>query len=517
MTSVSANSEPSPSRDFYLDSVPRDYRQQYQPEAKGLGLYQNEGYAPDGYMPAYQDEAHYVHNPPTPRSNTDDGMRAGRARSNTRGRTDSPFASSSPKSRVSHSPMPRRGRKDKKSKLDKSKMPKLTAPLSVLTKDMDVALRDIGAWVNRSREERHQEVLKRNGYVTRPMNSFMLYRSAYAERTKQWCLQNNHQIVSSVSGASWPMESPEVREQFNEWARIERTNHSAAHPQYKFSPSKSSSKRGRKGEFSDDEAASLDMEDPDGDYAGSRVKRRPRDNRESPYLSHNDPFASTHHPYYGNQFGVYASPEYQQAMPASRTQPPNVAYDQYGHPYDPHTHRYYVQQPQYTYSHDQQAVRVPTPASMTGTGSTSLGGFGMPGSSNTDDLFNTSPRTQTPMQGFNGYGRPVYFAQQHQQPSEHVPAFHQPQYHQNATQRHASHHQYSQQPLQTSQTVDPSLSVAFADFQAAAEAATNHKNHFDNALGGSFGHTDYYDQHTSPNTSLAPHWSPTDEFKKTEF
>ncbi|KAF2461109.1 high mobility group box domain-containing protein, partial [Lineolata rhizophorae] len=94
------------------------------------------------------------------------------------------------------------------------------------------------AWVNRSAEVRRQEVEKRNGYITRPMNSFMLYRSAFAERTKEWCLQNNHQIVSSVSGESWPMEPPEVREMYNELAKIERLNHQAAHPDYKFSPSK---------------------------------------------------------------------------------------------------------------------------------------------------------------------------------------------------------------------------------------------------------------------------------------
>jgi len=70
------------------------------------------------------------------------------------------------------------------------------------------------------------------------MNSFMLYRSAYAERTKFWCLQNNHQVVSSVSGASWPLEPPEIRDRFNAYARLERINHSRAHPGYKFSPTK---------------------------------------------------------------------------------------------------------------------------------------------------------------------------------------------------------------------------------------------------------------------------------------
>ena len=129
-------------------------------------------------------------------------------------------------------------------------------------------------WVNRSTEVRRKEVEKRNGYVTRPMNSFMLYRSAYAERTKQWCLQNNHQVVSSVSGESWPLEPPEIRELYNEYAKIERINHQNAHPTYKFSPSKTTvPSRKRKGEFSDDENAS-DFDDREWAPGHSRLKRK---------------------------------------------------------------------------------------------------------------------------------------------------------------------------------------------------------------------------------------------------
>ncbi|KAK6542192.1 hypothetical protein TWF694_007955 [Orbilia ellipsospora] len=125
------------------------------------------------------------------------------------------------------------------SKGEKPKIPKLDKPLSELTKDLvNLPIRDMERWVHRSVEERRKEVEKRDGHVARPMNSFMLYRSAFAERTKQWCLQNNHQVVSSVSGASWPLEPAWIREKYNELARIERINHQAAHPGYKFSPSK---------------------------------------------------------------------------------------------------------------------------------------------------------------------------------------------------------------------------------------------------------------------------------------
>ena len=108
----------------------------------------------------------------------------------------------------------------------------------------------------------------------------MLYRSAYADRTKAWCEQNNHQVVSSVAGESWPMEPEEVRNQFNEWAKIERSNHQAAHPEYKFSPSKATNKR-RKDDDTDDEEPS-ELGDPDDEYRGGRSVRQRRQQAAEP-------------------------------------------------------------------------------------------------------------------------------------------------------------------------------------------------------------------------------------------
>lgn len=143
-------------------------------------------------------------------------------------------------------------------------------------------------WVKRSVEDRIAEAEKRNGYITRPMNSFMLYRSAYAERTKTWCLHNNHQVVSSVSGESWPLEPMQVREYYNELAKIERTNHQNAHPNYKFSPSKpggasaASKKRARSEPEEDSEPSDLD--DPDwGRENGARSRPSKRPGRDASY------------------------------------------------------------------------------------------------------------------------------------------------------------------------------------------------------------------------------------------
>ena len=73
------------------------------------------------------------------------------------------------------------------------------------------------------------------------------------------------------------MEPTEVREQYNEYARIERDNHQKAHPGYKFSPSKAqNTARKRKGmpeDSDDDETSGLD--DPDFDWRPPG-DRRPR-------------------------------------------------------------------------------------------------------------------------------------------------------------------------------------------------------------------------------------------------
>ncbi|CAN9090512.1 unnamed protein product [Alternaria alternata] len=236
----------------------------------------------DGYGPP----AEYYHNgsyngmpndqalfsPPTPRSSNgdDSGRRTTRS-----GRATT--SSSSPR-RNESSPRPKatpRAKKAKAPKNEKHKTPKLTAPLSILTKELHhIPVKNMEEWVNRPADVRRREVEKRNGYITRPMNSFMLYRSAFAERAKSWCLQNNHQVVSSVAGESWPLEPPEIRELYNEYAKIERINHQNAHPTYKFSPSKTAvSARKRRSEWSDEEEPS-DLDDAEWAPGSGRSRSR---------------------------------------------------------------------------------------------------------------------------------------------------------------------------------------------------------------------------------------------------
>lgn len=396
------------------------------------------------------------------------------------------------------------------------------------------------AWVNRPADERQREVAKRNGYVTRPMNSFMLYRSAYAERTKQWCLQNNHQVVSSVSGESWPMEPQEVRDQFNEWAKLERANHQAAHPEYKFSPSKSTNKR-RKGDFSDEEeeASDLDAVDPDGEYrgpAGRSTRQRRQQQLEQQQQQQHVPLNATYgfdsHPYFGQQASGYEQSQYQYANPG-RPVPSNLAYDPNGLPFDPRT-GHYIQtstytHPQYPYVQDVRGVRVPTPSSLNGgqqqQPQQSIGGYGLPGGQHvtTEDLFAGS-RTSTPMQQYGSaaqsasYHQGVMYPQythagyvQQQQPTPQ--AFHQQQH--APSQQMYEHAQYLQAASHSvsQAAIDPSLDAVLV------EAATGHsggmpaEDHFgdaigDMAVGEMGGLPEYFEENTSPNQALAPAWVP---------
>ncbi|KAI0453662.1 hypothetical protein F5B21DRAFT_278060 [Xylaria acuta] len=140
----------------------------------------------------------------------------------------------------------------------------LANPLSRLVQNMtNVTDTDIQAYVNRSPEERRREVAQsKTGKVKRPMNAFMLYRKAYQNRTKEWKRlddirrkeesagegkpekgHDNHQVISQVCGMSWNMEPQELRDQYDEWAKVERNNHKLAFPDYKFAPAKSKIKK----------------------------------------------------------------------------------------------------------------------------------------------------------------------------------------------------------------------------------------------------------------------------------
>ena len=111
----------------------------------------------------------------------------------------------------------------------------------------------------------------------------MLYRSAYAERVKKYCKENNHQVVSQVTGQSWPLEPKEIREMYERFANTERENHQLAHPEYKFAPNKNGkSKRQRDWE----EESNPDDPEWEGSRRGgkrSRTREESRSHSSTPF------------------------------------------------------------------------------------------------------------------------------------------------------------------------------------------------------------------------------------------
>ena len=191
----------------------------------------------------------------------------------------------------SRTPSPPKRRKA--AKKENAKKSKLERPLSELTKHLEhIPIKDTEAWVKRSLEVRQSEV-GGDGFIKRPSNSFILYRSAYADRCREYEKSNNHQDISSMAGASWAIESPAIRKQYEDWAKIERENHQAAFPAYKFQPQTQEAKaRKRKGKSDDDSEEESDLEDPTyyggrgttpGSGRSTRSKKPRRSYRESSY------------------------------------------------------------------------------------------------------------------------------------------------------------------------------------------------------------------------------------------
>ncbi|KAI4715456.1 hypothetical protein E4T48_08373 [Aureobasidium sp. EXF-10727] len=113
----------------------------------------------------------------------------------------------------------------------------LAEPISVLTDGLDVPIKDMLAFANRSAVVRRAEA-KKVGKIPRPLNSFVCYRAAYADRVKQWASKNCHQDVSAILGPSWKIESKEIKDFYINCAWLDSTNHMKAFPDYKFNPAK---------------------------------------------------------------------------------------------------------------------------------------------------------------------------------------------------------------------------------------------------------------------------------------
>ena len=116
----------------------------------------------------------------------------------------------------------------------------MPVPLSRLYPN--IPLEDVVAWICRPTEIRQVEWTNRRDYtkMPRPVNAFILYRKATSERAKRYGSVGNHQFISKITGASWRVESHEIKDRFNQFAELEKRYHAMAFPSYKYSPNQSS-------------------------------------------------------------------------------------------------------------------------------------------------------------------------------------------------------------------------------------------------------------------------------------
>ena len=141
-------------------------------------------------------------------------------------------------------PKPKKSRVTKSSKRnpEKSIDSSIHMPVPLSQLYPSIPLEDVAAWICRSPEIRKAEWMNRRDYpkMPRPMNAFMLYRKAASDRAKRYGSVENHQFISKITGASWRIELDEIKDRFNQFAELEKRNHAASFPKYKYSPNQSS-------------------------------------------------------------------------------------------------------------------------------------------------------------------------------------------------------------------------------------------------------------------------------------
>lgn len=133
------------------------------------------------------------------------------------------------------------GRKRPRPSKPMPRNPSLPAPLSLLPATAHIPLKDVAAHVSRPLATRRTDAAytrnRKHQAIPRPSNSFMLYRTAYTDRIQALGRgAGQHQVVSTVAGESWRMESVEVREEFRRLAEVEKEMHERAWPGYKYHP-----------------------------------------------------------------------------------------------------------------------------------------------------------------------------------------------------------------------------------------------------------------------------------------
>lgn len=151
----------------------------------------------------------------------------------------------------------------------------MEVPFTLLDYDWgDVPLKAVNERAKWSREKRIAQSTKKDGGLGRPMNNFMLYRAAWADRCKHYFKITNHQKVSKILGHSWSLESPELKNEWSKLAKGESENHKVHLPEYKYQPAKSGIRKDEDGSDMED----YGDDDPDAEYtpAGYRASQQRR-------------------------------------------------------------------------------------------------------------------------------------------------------------------------------------------------------------------------------------------------
>lgn len=231
-------------------------------------------------------------------------------------------------------------------------------------------------------DKRKAEATKKDGRTARPMNAFMLYRAAWADRCKEHFKLTNHQYVSQILGASWRMEDKDVKKRWNDMGSAESENHKRSMPDYKYQPSKPTSKL----DMEDSDLGDCELDnDPDGEYRppGRYPRKRLPENAATAVANQ-----------YGQDTYGYPAQTSVQAWEYSQARPQATPYAQI-QPYAGHNGQY--MQPAEYFQHYQQA-----PEEMSMVNATPASSYSarqplaaIPGGQ-TPDLMQHS-RTQTPL------------------------------------------------------------------------------------------------------------------------
>lgn len=100
------------------------------------------------------------------------------------------------------------------------------------------------AYACRSIEERRQKSIE-EGKISRPLNSYMLYRKAYQQVARRVIRKDQQQSASQTVGTSWTkLERDEIKSKFRALAKIDHEKHLEAFPTYRYTPNQGKNPRG---------------------------------------------------------------------------------------------------------------------------------------------------------------------------------------------------------------------------------------------------------------------------------